>query len=302
MTLLKWLWNILLRFGPGLYFRYRFWRNRPFFRRKSFPQSKRAYYTFSKPPWVRKEVLHLKASTPDAGYRKIADMFNRRFASTRNMTVGKTFVGNLIRQHQYEIQALQKKIKNSWPKHIPRNLVWGMDLTGKVDQQGTGHAILGLVESHSRACLFLKSITTKSSWHLLACLWKTIQRYGKPKIIRTDNEAVFTSRLFRMTLFLWGIRHQRIDLGCPWQNGRVERFFGTLKEKLNQLSVDHHDGLNQALTQFSFWYNQVRPHQNLSGRTPAEVWRGIDVYQVTPKEEYGFEAWEGLLTGIYLKL
>ncbi|NIP27488.1 MAG: DDE-type integrase/transposase/recombinase, partial [Phycisphaerae bacterium] len=65
-------------------------------------------------------------------------------------------------------------------------------------------------------------------------LLDAIERYGKPKFLRTDNETVFTSRLFRFGLWLLGIKHQRTDKGCPWMNGRVERFFGTLKQKLSQ--------------------------------------------------------------------
>ena len=38
-----------------------------------------------------------------------------------------------------------------------------------------------------------------------------------------------------LALRLMGIRHQRIDPHCPWQNGRIERFFGTLKPHLRQL-------------------------------------------------------------------
>ena len=49
--------------------------------------------------------------------------------------------------------------------------------------------------------------------------------------LRTDNEAVFTSRLFCTALQILGIAHQRNDLGCPWQNGRIERLLGTLKAK-----------------------------------------------------------------------
>jgi transposase InsO family protein len=57
------------------------------------------------------------------------------------------------------------------------------------------------------------------------------QRFGAPKCVRTDNEAVFTSRLFRLGLHLLGIRHQRTAPFAPWQNGRIERFFGTFKER-----------------------------------------------------------------------
>jgi putative transposase len=98
-----------------------------------------------------------------------------------------------------------------------------------------------------------------------------------------------------------GIRHQRTDPGCPWQNGRVERFFGTLKEKLNRLAVDSFEALNGALGEFRFFYNHVRPHQHLGGRTPAEAWAGDDPYGRPATREYWFEAWDGLLTGYYLR-
>ena len=103
-----------------------------------------------------------------------------------------------------------------------------MDLTGKTDSQGQTHSLLGVVEHASRGCLLVQAVTDKSSITLLRHLLDVIERYGKPKIVRTDNEAVFTSRLFRMVLGLLRIKHQTTDLHCPWQNGRIERLFGTL--------------------------------------------------------------------------
>ena len=41
----------------------------------------------------------------------------------------------------------------------------------------------------------------------------------------------------------------------PWQNGKVERFFGTLKQKLNQWDIYSIESLNQSLHVFRF----VRP-------------------------------------------
>jgi len=59
--------------------------------------------------------------------------------------------------------------------------------------------------------------------------------------------------------------------------------------------------LNQALASFAHWYNAIRPHQNLSGRTPLEAWTGVDPYRSAPKRAVWFEAWDGLLTGFYLR-
>jgi hypothetical protein len=42
-------------------------------------------------------------------------------------------------------------------------------------------------------------------------------------------------------------------------------------------------------------------HQNLDGRSPVEVRRGIDVFRKGFDREYWFEGWAGLFTGYYQK-
>ncbi|MBX3324919.1 MAG: transposase [Nitrospira sp.] len=88
---------------------------------------------------------------------------------------------------------------------------------------------------------------------------------------------ILGSSWFRFGLWLLGIRHQRIQPGCPLQNGRVERFIGTVKRALAAEAItDGHD-FAVALQQVRTWYNHDRPHDHLQGRTPAEVWAGITV-------------------------
>jgi len=91
-----------------------------------------------------------------------------------------------------------------------------------------------------------------------------------------------------------------IEPHCPWQNGRIERFFGTLKSKLDRWTVHDLSELSTSLKYFRLWYNHVRPHQNLQGSTPAEVWNSKDICQRCSQKEYWCEAWDGLLTGYYL--
>lgn len=259
------------------------------------------YRSRAKPEWVKHEVLHLKALMPHTGCRTLADIFNRRFADSRKMTVGKTYVADTLRKYHYEVALLRRKIQNAKPKAVPKNLIWAMDLTGKATLDGKTSMILAILEHGSRAVLALEAVRSKSSWVMVSNLVTAIRRYGKPGIIRTDNEAIFTSRVFGLALFLLGIRQQTTDLHCPWQNGRVERFFGTLKDKLNQLAVSSFDALNIALGEYRFFYNHVRPHQNMGGATPAEAWAGVNPYRTKFKQEYWFEAWDGLLQGYYLR-
>lgn len=83
-------------------------------------------------------------------------------------------------------------------------------------------------------------------------------------------------------------------------NGRIERLFGTLKGKLDRWAVENLAELQTSLHHFRLWYNHVRPHQSLQGRTPAEVWAGTDVYQRRVRQPVWFEAWDGLLAGEYI--
>ena len=251
--------------------------------------------------WVVHEIIRLKALMSGVGCRTIAHVFNRRYAVSHQMTVGRTFVADTLRRHRYEIEVVRREIKHRVPPALPRNFTWAMDLTGKGDAMGNMHMIFGLIDHGSRALLSLAALPNKCSWTLLGHLFLAIGKYGKPCSIRTDNEACFTSRLFCTVLMLAGIRHQRSELHCPWQNGRIERLFGTLKQKLNQWEVAGFAALNVSLGEFRFFYNFVRPHQNLGGSTPAEAWSGVNPFVAKIKSEYGFEVWDGLLQGYYLR-
>lgn len=258
------------------------------------------YRTQRKPDWVPAEVIRLKALMPDKGCRKIAQTFNRLYAQRRRMTVGHTYVANIIRRHRYEIEAVRQQVRRRKGRPSRKNRTWGVDLTGKAVIGGEIIPILGIVDHGTRLNLHLEALTNKRSMTLAWIIFKTCLCHGRPKRIRTDNERVFTSRLFRLGLKLFGIRHQTIDLHAPWMNGRIERFFGTLKQKLDRWRVPNRKTLNASLAEFQFWYNQIRPHQSLYGRTPAEVWNGKDIYRRGPKAAFHFEAWDGLLSGFYL--
>jgi putative transposase len=255
----------------------------------------------AKPNWVKHEIIRLKALLPEKGCRKITDLFNHLYTSKRNMTVGKTYVAYIIQQHRYQIRILRRQLKHRVPRHIPKNHLWAIDLTGKGDTTGKIHSILGIIDHGSRKLLTLETAHSKNAWTLLGHFFLVIGKFGKPRAIRSDNEPVFKSRIFRSVLALVGIHHQFTAPGCPWMNGRIERAFGTLKNKLDRLKINGHETLAQLLTEFSFWYNATRPHQHLNGLTPDEVWYDINPYAHPPKSVQIFSGWGGLLRGLYLR-
>jgi len=276
----RWMRTILSRV-------WRWWRNwKSLSRRRRDRQmladKPRRHPIQPKPNWVRQEVIRLKALMPHAGCRTIAHHFNRRWKSRRQMTVSKTYVAETCRAHQYLIEVARRQLKHRVPRPTRPNRVLGCDLLTKADQSGTQHLALAIVDYGSRACLRLRRLSDKSSLPLVRELIEAMKRYGVPTYVRTDNEAVFVSRLFRLGLWLLGIRHQRIEPGCPWQNGRVKRFIGTVKRELASAPIADGNALVTALQDIRQWYNHDRPHDHLHGRTPAEVWAGIDVFAVKP--------------------
>jgi putative transposase len=261
------------------------WRRGPThrrFQRYGTPQSSPRIFAHPKPKWVKQEVIRLKAVMPQAGCRTIAHHFNRRWAARRGMTVSKTYVADTCRRHQYLILTTRRKLKHRVPRPMSRNRVWACDLLTKTDRRGQPHLALAILDHASRACLRLQRLSDKSSWTLLQELVQAVKRYGRPQFLRTDNEAVLVSRLFRFGLWLLGIRQQRIEPGCPWQNGRVERFIGTVKRELRQEPLTSDKDFDRKLTSIRQWYNHDRPHDHLQGRTPAEVWAGVDVFAAKP--------------------
>ncbi|NVJ65924.1 MAG: transposase [Gammaproteobacteria bacterium] len=218
-----------------------------------------------KPDWVTHEVLKIKARSPNLSCRLIAHIFNKRFAH-KGESVGKTFVSYTIRAHWHEIQVIRKEWKCQKPLKVRFNQYWGMDITFVNNKP-----VLGVIEHHSRKLLGLIPINNKSSINIIRQLILIFKSTNKPKTIRVDNEACFNSRLIRLFLKLMGIKHQPIEKYSPWQNGRIERLFGTFKSNIKRVEIKNQD-LPILCYDFQNWYNTIRPHQSLNGNTPEEIY------------------------------
>lgn len=68
-----------------------------------------------------------------------------------------------------------------------------MDLTHVRDNRNQLHTIFGILDNGTRTCIHLKKVHNKASVTLLRFICDCIEKYGSPKVVRTDNEAAFTS-------------------------------------------------------------------------------------------------------------
>ena len=253
-----------------------------------------------KPQWVVKEVLRIKALMgKQAGCRTVAHTFNRLHAP---QSVGKTYVHEVIQTHQLELLNLTRDLRGQTPKALPTHAVWAMDVT-HVAACGKPQTCLGILDHGSRLCIRLTTLINKRSWTLLGYLCLAIGQYGKPRAVRTDNEAIFNSFVFTTFLKLAGIRKQTTPVCAPWCNGRIERFFSTIKPWLRQLVHQSISDVQNALQEAAWFYNHVRPHQNLKGLTPKEARDGLvpeDLHQGA-RDTLFVQTLDGVLCGYWIR-
>jgi putative transposase len=89
--------------------------------------------------------------------------------------------------------------------------------------------------------------------------------------VRSDNGPEFIARALMKMLAGAEVGVKHIDPGSPWQNGRNERFNGTLRDEcLNMETFEHRDQARAVCRLFGRHYNTERPHSALGYRAPAE--------------------------------
>lgn len=232
--------------------------------------------------------------------RAVADAFNALHG--QHTTVSKSYVHELCRAHRQQLQLLKRDMRRTPPRAIPAGKAFSLDLT-TVCVASQRCMVFGLIDQGTRRALRLKVLAHKCAWSLLGQLCLTIAEHGLPKSIRTDNESMFTGKVWKAGLKVFGIRHERIGVRCAWQNGRMERFFGTLKPVLAKLTLPGPLELQASLDEFRLFYNHVRAHQGLGGLTPEQAWRGLthaDVHRYAGRGRW-VQAFDGLLVGYHLR-
>ncbi len=103
-----------------------------------------------------------------------------------------------------------------------------------------------------------------------------------PKAIRTGNGIPFSccNALYGLSkLSVWwlrlGINIERIKPGHPEQNGRHERMHLTLKNEATKPASDNFLQQQARFDDFIDCFNNVRPHQALDMKVPAELYTKV---------------------------
>lgn len=175
------------------------------------------------------------------------------------------------------------------------NTVWSSDYKGQFKMDNNQKCYpLTLSDNYSRYLLGCWGLTCPTYEQTKPCFEWAFVHFGLPDAIRTDNGQPFASRglggLSRLAVWFikLGIRPERIDPGCPEQNGRHERMHRTLKEFTAKPPKRNLEEQQKSFNLFVNEYNNERPHEALGQKPPSSVYQpSLKKYPaILPKIEY----------------
>lgn len=169
-----------------------------------------------------------------------------------------------------------------WERDRPMQL-WQMDvMSGVMLDDGTDLKVVTGVDDHSRFCVAAGLVVRATGKAVCAVFTASLQRYGIPDEVLTDNGKVFTGRfglhytevMFDRICRENGISHRLTAPRTPTTTGKIERFHQSLrKEFLADRSFPSQQQAQQELDAWVNDYNNERPHQALEMAVPADRFR-----------------------------
>ncbi|MFC5413190.1 integrase core domain-containing protein [Larkinella bovis] len=127
---------------------------------------------------------------------------------------------------------------------------------------------MNVVDDYNREALGIEVDYSLPALRVTRFLDQLIERYGKPKRIRSDNGPEFISHTLQDWCTDKKVELCWIELGKPTQNAYIERFNGTFRREV--LDAHIFTSIRQVRRIVDEWlieYNTERPHQALQFMT-----------------------------------
>ena len=156
------------------------------------------------------------------------------------------------------------------PAMVP-NEVWSTDITYVSLVKGFRY-LAAVLDWHARYVLSWQRSNTLDVGFCLQTLADALHVAPAPHIFNSDQGSQFTSLAYERALLAAGCRISRDGRDRATDNAFIERRWRPVKWEhsyLNPADDDHY--LHRQLRTHFAYYNHQRPHQSLSGQTPAQV-------------------------------
>ena len=225
-------------------------------------------------PWEREAILDYCRDKLEEGYRRLTYMMlDENIVAVSPSTTYRVLkaAGWLMRWS--EPRRISAGAGFQQPDQIHQH--WHTDIS-YVNFQGTFLFLITVMDGYSRMILHHELRRSMKQYDVQITLQRAVEKYptARPVLI-SDNGPQFLAKEFKEFLRFCGLRHVQTSPHYPQSNGKMERFYGTIKSEAirRQSYLSIKDGRQQIANYISY-YNEKRLHSSIYYLTPKEMFEG----------------------------
>ena len=154
---------------------------------------------------------------------------------------------------------------------------WHIDIS-YVNVLGTFLFLVAIIDGYSRFIVHHELRASMEEKDVELVVQRALDRFPsyRPRII-SDRGSQFIAKDFKKFIRYAGLSHTFISVGYPQSNGKIERFFRTVKSncirKNSFLSIED---ARKQIGEYVWYYNQKRLHSSIGYVTPFDKLIGRD--------------------------
>ena len=265
----SWIYELLGRFRAGGYGALELRSHRP----HSCPHET--------PPAVVQRIVELRRELAGQGHDAGPATIAYHLSWQLNEAPSRTTIWRILQREGLVTPQPQKRpicSRIRFEAQLP-NEMWQADITAWTLADGEIAEIFNLIDDHSRLHLGSYAHARVKAADVVESFHRAAELHGLPESFLSDNGAVFVGSYRKGKVAL---EYELERLGVEFKNsrpyhpqtlGKVERLHQTLKRYLaKQAPARTLAELQEQLDAFAHYYNAIRPHRALGGRTPLQAY------------------------------
>jgi len=223
--------------------------------------------------WEKKAIVDFHVGHPLEGYRRLAFMMlDADFVAVSPSSVYRVLkaAGKLAPQG-----GKPSKKGQGFEQPLRPHEHWHIDVT-YVNICGTFFFLCSILDGYSRLVIHWEIRQTMTEAEVETILQRAREQYPSehPRII-SDNGPQFIARDFKEFIRICGVTHVKTSPYYPQSNGKIERWFKTLKGGCIRVKTPLSlEDARRLVAEFVTYYNTVRLHSAIAYVTPADKLAG----------------------------
>tara|TARA_R110002111_G_scaffold67833_2_gene110298 strand:+ start:3314 stop:4492 length:1179 start_codon:yes stop_codon:yes gene_type:complete len=255
--------------------------------KKALLEKNRSDQLLGSPPWnrlhegVRQTVHEIRRLCPekDFGTRSIARQMVRAGIQISRASVRRILEEDFVKPGRRNQLAptppshnVDQLLKPKHPHHV-----WHTDIT-EIRVLWKRFEIAAVLDGYSRKLLTIRVFARRPNTHDMNLLIKEalLRSEVTPQFLTSDHGSQFRKR-FKEACERQGIKHVKGKVRIWQLNGKIERFFRTMKSWMRSTwMIPSTNGMQRRLNEYQIWYNEHRVHAAHEAHTPEDVIRDVD--------------------------